>query len=125
MLMLMQLEKVSAKTGKKPTDLPMGWLDDGLAFVIRDKEKLVRDWLPVFFKQTKFASFTRKVRLVVINTETFYCPQNQSQTLVFSCTDGSFAKLFQKACMKKTSHCSLQMKTFNATRSIFCQTCAV
>src|SRR3569832_1582997 len=63
MLMLMHIEKVTAKAGKKPTDMPIGWLDDGLAFVIRDKEKLVQEWLPVFFKQGKFASFTRKVRL--------------------------------------------------------------
>ena len=61
MLMLVQMEKVAAKTGKRASDMPVGWLDNGLAFVIRDQGALVNDWLPIFFKQSKFSSFTRKV----------------------------------------------------------------
>lgn len=61
MLMLMHIEKVSSKTAKKTGEEPLCWLDDGLSFCIRDKKELVSQWLPVFFRQAKFSSFTRKL----------------------------------------------------------------
>lgn len=59
MLMLTHIEKVEAKTGKKAS--AVGWDEKGLAFFIRDKDTLVNHWLPLFFRQSKFSSFTRKL----------------------------------------------------------------
>ena len=42
-------------------NLPVEWTSDGTAFVIRNKDELVKKWLPLFFSQSKFLSFTRKL----------------------------------------------------------------
>lgn len=39
----------------------VSWILDGRAFIIRSKDDLVKDLLPMFFRQSKFASFTRKL----------------------------------------------------------------
>ena len=40
----------------------VSWTVDGTAFIIKDKQRLVKDLLPLFFYQeTKFVSFTRKL----------------------------------------------------------------
>lgn len=59
--MLMHAERLTATSGKKPEDLPIGWSDKGQSFVIRNKVDLVSGWLPLFFRQAKFSSFTRKL----------------------------------------------------------------
>lgn len=61
MLMLMHMEKIFAVSGKRPDQAPIGWVDGGLAFYIRNKQELVSKWLPLFFRQAKFSSFTRKL----------------------------------------------------------------
>lgn len=61
MLMLIHIERIQAKTGEKAESAPIGWVADGQAFVIRDKAKLCSKWLPLFFRQAKFSSFTRKL----------------------------------------------------------------
>eukprot|EP00568_Trieres_chinensis_P019515 CAMPEP_0183324876 /NCGR_PEP_ID=MMETSP0160_2-20130417/78232_1 /TAXON_ID=2839 ORGANISM="Odontella Sinensis, Strain Grunow 1884" /NCGR_SAMPLE_ID=MMETSP0160_2 /ASSEMBLY_ACC=CAM_ASM_000250 /LENGTH=427 /DNA_ID=CAMNT_0025492559 /DNA_START=10 /DNA_END=1293 /DNA_ORIENTATION=+ len=37
------------------------WLPNGKSFMIRDPDKFTTDIVPLFFKQTKFSSFTRKL----------------------------------------------------------------
>ena len=62
MLMLAHIQKISAKSGKPGEKFaPIEWQKDGLSFVIRDKKKLVDQWLPAFFRQAKYSSFTRKL----------------------------------------------------------------
>jgi hypothetical protein len=61
MLMLMYMEREYAKSGRKIETVPVAWMPDGNAFVIRSKEKFVSDLLPQFFRQSKFSSFTRKL----------------------------------------------------------------
>ena len=61
MLMLIHIERVFAATGKKDEDAPIGWTMNGRAFIISSKEELVQIWLPMFFRQGKFQSFTRKL----------------------------------------------------------------
>ncbi|GKY97504.1 hypothetical protein MPSEU_000708600 [Mayamaea pseudoterrestris] len=61
MLMLMHAERLAASTGKRPEEMPIGWVNNGLAFVIRSKTELVSGWLTLFFRQAKFSSFTRKL----------------------------------------------------------------
>ena len=61
MLLLIEVERTFAKSGKRPSDSPIAWALDGCAFVIRDREELVHKWLPMFFPRGKFSSFTRKL----------------------------------------------------------------
>lgn len=61
MLMLIHIENVFAKSGKKTEEAPIGWTLDGRAFIIRSKDELVQNWLPQFFRHGKFQSFTRKL----------------------------------------------------------------
>jgi len=58
MLMLTYVEKLAKDNGSDPL---MAWTPDGRAFVIHKKDALVSEVLPLFFKQGKFASFTRKL----------------------------------------------------------------
>mmetsp|Transcript_18180 Transcript_18180/g.25622 ORF Transcript_18180/g.25622 Transcript_18180/m.25622 type:complete len:429 (-) Transcript_18180:1399-2685(-) len=58
MLMLTYVEKIAKDNGQHPS---MSWTPDGRVFVIHNKEALVSNVLPLFFKQGKFASFTRKL----------------------------------------------------------------
>lgn len=62
MLMLVDVERTSS-TGNASTNTSpaIGWTQDGSTFVIRAKEQFTRDILPVFFGESKFASFTRKL----------------------------------------------------------------
>jgi len=59
--MLMHIEKSFAKSGRNTTDAPAGWTEDGKVFFILDKTELDKRWLPLFFPQAKFSSFTRKL----------------------------------------------------------------
>lgn len=61
MLLLLHVEHVYAKQGKKPEDQSISWSDYGTSFVIRDKDALCKAWVPVFFGKAKFSSFTRKL----------------------------------------------------------------
>jgi hypothetical protein len=61
MLMLIHMEQSFTKSGKKVDDAPICWTLEGRAFVIRNREDLVKTWLPLFFRHGKFQSFTRKL----------------------------------------------------------------
>ena len=61
MLMLMHVDRAAAKSNKRLSEFPLSWTDDGKAFVIRDRTQLCNAWLPGFFGQAKFSSFTRKL----------------------------------------------------------------
>jgi hypothetical protein len=61
MLTLMHVDRSIANSGKKESEFPISWTKMGNSFVIRDKDALCSDWLPAFFQQTKFSSFTRKL----------------------------------------------------------------
>ncbi|KAL7555064.1 hypothetical protein ACHAWF_018725 [Thalassiosira exigua] len=41
----------------------VSWIDEGRAFAIHDKEAFMKRLVPMFFKQTKFRSFTRQLNL--------------------------------------------------------------
>ncbi len=47
--------------GKELRNDSIGWSPDGKVIVIRDTEHLSKTWLPLFFSDAKFASFTRKL----------------------------------------------------------------
>ena len=64
MLMLIYVDREN--TGEKERKhilraAAVSWILDGRAFIIRSKDDLVKDLLPMFFRQSKFASFTRKL----------------------------------------------------------------
>ncbi len=40
----------------------ISWTPDGLSFVVKKPSLLVSDVLPLYFKEVKYTSFTRKVR---------------------------------------------------------------
>ena len=61
MLLLIYVEKTLTKAGQSTDSAPIGWALDGRAFVIRERDDLVQNWLPKFFPRGKFQSFTRKV----------------------------------------------------------------
>jgi HSF-type DNA-binding len=63
MITLIHVERECAKQGKRPTctDESIGWVLEGKAFVIRNKEKFTKTWVPMFFGQAKLSSFTRKL----------------------------------------------------------------
>ena len=61
MLMLIHIERISAMSGKRADEMPIGWTLQGRAFIIRSKDELVQTWLPKFFRHGKFQSFTRKL----------------------------------------------------------------
>jgi HSF-type DNA-binding len=51
-----------AETRKGPKDdFCVAWLEDGKSFVIRNCDEFTRSVVPMYFKATKFASFTRKL----------------------------------------------------------------
>lgn len=60
MLMLQYVESSPSLviSGRTP---PIAWTLEGLAFVVRDREELVKAVLPKFFPHGKFESFTRKL----------------------------------------------------------------
>ncbi|GAX23305.1 hypothetical protein FisN_21Hh009 [Fistulifera solaris] len=61
MLMLIHVEQVYANQAKKTEDQSIAWSNNGKSFVIRDKDVLCKSWIPAFFGQAKFSSFTRKL----------------------------------------------------------------
>lgn len=61
MLMLTYVDKEYKTTGSDSENLCVSWILDGRAFIIRSKEDIVKEFLPMFFRQGKFASFTRKL----------------------------------------------------------------
>eukprot|EP00543_Licmophora_paradoxa_P004362 CAMPEP_0202441758 /NCGR_PEP_ID=MMETSP1360-20130828/1260_1 /ASSEMBLY_ACC=CAM_ASM_000848 /TAXON_ID=515479 /ORGANISM="Licmophora paradoxa, Strain CCMP2313" /LENGTH=477 /DNA_ID=CAMNT_0049056881 /DNA_START=114 /DNA_END=1547 /DNA_ORIENTATION=- len=62
MLMLTYVEKdCAADSKKKPDESCVYWILEGRAFIIRNKDELVKTLLPMFFRQAKFPSFTRKL----------------------------------------------------------------
>jgi hypothetical protein len=68
MIVLIHVEKSTARHGRSNAHSlePIGWTNDGLSFVVRDKERLVRDLLPQFaFPRSKFDSFVRYVSVSV------------------------------------------------------------
>jgi len=61
MIMLMHVDKCFPTHGEKMKLAPAGFLENGGAFFIRDKDELAANWLPLFFDKIKFSSFTRKL----------------------------------------------------------------
>ncbi|GAX11050.1 hypothetical protein FisN_21Lh009 [Fistulifera solaris] len=61
MLMLIHVERVYANHVKKLEDQSIGWSNNGKSFIIRDNDALCKSWIPTFFGQAKFSSFTRKL----------------------------------------------------------------
>jgi HSF-type DNA-binding len=61
MLTLTHVERECARTGKREKDESIGWVLDGKAFVIRNKDRFCKTWVPIFFGQAKMSSFTRKL----------------------------------------------------------------
>jgi len=62
MLMLTYVDREYATDcGKEIEHATVSWTMDGRAFIIRSKDDLVKELLPMFFREGKFASFTRKL----------------------------------------------------------------
>lgn len=62
MLIYVDRENTADKERKHITRAAaVSWILDGRAFIIRSKDDLVKGLLPMFFRQSKFASFTRKL----------------------------------------------------------------
>lgn len=61
MLMLIHAERTTVTSGRRSDDAAIAWALGGRAFVIRDRERVVQKWLPMFFRHGKFQSFTRKL----------------------------------------------------------------
>lgn len=59
--MLMHIERECRKVGRNLEEESIGWMPDGKAIVVRDQATLCETWLPLFFGQTKYSSFTRKL----------------------------------------------------------------
>lgn len=62
MLMLTYVDKEYKTKGNEACEgISISWILDGRAFIIRSKEEFVKHLLPMFFRQAKFPSFTRKL----------------------------------------------------------------
>ena len=64
----------------------ISWQPDGLSFIIRHPEKFTNDVLAIFFKQTKFSSFTRKLYrwgFRQVNRGAPTVPANPNEPIVF------------------------------------------
>jgi HSF-type DNA-binding len=61
MLMLIHIERHFTKQGWRLEKAPIAWTSNGRAFIIRDHDNLVNDWLDMFFQASKFTSFKRKL----------------------------------------------------------------
>ena len=61
MLNLRHVERLVAATGEDPLEQSIAWVLEGHAFVITDKDRFCAEWVPLFFGQAKFSSFTRKL----------------------------------------------------------------
>lgn len=86
MLLLIHIERNQIKAGKRQNKTSISWTLEGRAIVIRQREQLLRNWLPMFFRQGKFESFTRKLyrwgfRQVNLPKDS---PQGKSKELIFA-----------------------------------------
>ena len=61
MMMLMHIEHVCISAGRNPEDEAIHWTKSGDAFVVRDEKRLSAVWLRIFFGNTIYSSFTRKL----------------------------------------------------------------
>lgn len=60
-MMITHIEHMCVSTGRSPQEEAIHWTKSGDAFVVRDEKRLSAVWLRVFFGDTKFSSFTRKL----------------------------------------------------------------
>lgn len=56
MILIKHIEKLFDKSQRKERP-PVEWVQDGHVVYIRDKDTLAKDWLPLFFQQTKFSRY--------------------------------------------------------------------
>ncbi len=61
MLTLTHVERERSRKGIPESGESIGWVLDGTAFVVQNIDQLCVTWLPLFFGQSKFSSFTRKL----------------------------------------------------------------
>lgn len=61
MLLLVEVERMTAKSGKSPQKACLAWRPEGLSFVIRHGDDLVGKILPMVSCPAKFSSFLRKL----------------------------------------------------------------
>ena len=61
MLTLTHVDRERSKSGIPESGESIGWVLDGTAFVVQNIDQLCATWLPMFFGQSKFSSFTRKL----------------------------------------------------------------
>jgi len=61
MLTLTHVDRYVAASGADASEQSIGWVLEGHAFVIRDKDRFCAEFAPTFFGQAKFSSFTRKL----------------------------------------------------------------
>ena len=59
--MLTHVDRIRAKASRSEANECVSWAESGLAFVIRNRDEFVKGLLPLFFREAKFASFTRKL----------------------------------------------------------------
>jgi len=61
MMLIVYVESVCARPGRKKETESIGWIPDGKSFVIWNTQHFTTTWLAMFFGQLKFSSFTRKL----------------------------------------------------------------
>jgi HSF-type DNA-binding len=61
MIALTHVERECAKEKRPESEESIGWVLDGKAFVVQNIDRFCETWLPMFFGQAKFSSFTRKL----------------------------------------------------------------
>ena len=61
MLTLTHVDRERSRKGIPESGESIGWVLDGTAFVVQNIDQLCVTWLPLFFGQSKFSSFTRKL----------------------------------------------------------------
>ena len=57
----MHMMEYAEKKEKEKPDFCIAWADEGRAFIVRNPDAFAREVVPMFFKATKFSSFTRKL----------------------------------------------------------------
>jgi len=61
MMLMVYVERISARLGKRKGKESIEWTADGKSFVIWHVKDFTSSWLHMFFGKTKFSSFTRKL----------------------------------------------------------------
>jgi len=61
MMLMVYVERISARLGKRKGKESIEWTADGKSFVIWHVKDFTSSWLHMFFGKTKFLSFTRKL----------------------------------------------------------------